>query len=135
MSPKGTQTQSYYATGRRKNAIARVWLVEGEQGIEVNGRQLDAYLQRPNLQMLVEEPLKASQVFDRIRIRALVKGGGMAGQAGAIRLGVARALFKFDEKLHPVLRRGGFLTRDPRKKERKKFGHKGARKSFQYTKR
>lgn len=125
----------FYATGRRKEAVARVRLVQGPKGISVNGRNLEAYLQRANLQVLVEQPLKETQLQDQFQVLANVHGGGPAGQAGAIRLGIARALVAYDEKLRPVLRRGGFLTRDPREKERKKFGRKGARKSFQYTKR
>ena len=130
-----TQTSTLYATGRRKEAVARVWLTPGQKGITVNGRELGQYVKRAVLQVLVEQPLKETQLLDQVQIRANVKGGGLAGQAGAIRLGIARTLVKFDEKLRPLLRRGGYLTRDPREKERKKFGRKGARKSFQYTKR
>ncbi len=126
---------SFYATGRRKNAIARIWLFHGEKGFTINGEEQAHYLKRGNLQMIVEQPLKASQLIDQFRIRAKVAGGGVAGQAGAIRLGIARALVRYDENLRPVMRRGGYLTRDPRKKERKKPGRKGARKRFQYTKR
>lgn len=125
----------FYATGRRKRAVARVWLFHGQKGFTVNGETLDQYLQRANLKMLVEMPLKAAKLEDQFRVRADVLGGGLAGQAGAISLGIARALVKYDEKLRPVMRHDGFLTRDPREKERKKFGHKGARKRFQYTKR
>lgn len=126
---------SLYATGRRKNAIARVWIFPGQQGFEINGRKHSEYLQRPVLEMIVEQPVKASQLSETFRIRAEVCGGGTAGQAAAIRLGVARALVGYDEKLRPALRQAGLMTRDPRKKERKKFGRKGARKRFQYTKR
>ena len=125
----------FYATGRRKEAIARVWIFPGEKGMTVNGASLAGYLKRANLQVLVEQPLKATQMMDQFRIRTKVAGGGLAGQAGAIRLGIARALVRYDEKLKPALRKHGFLTRDPRAKERKKPGRKGARKSFQYTKR
>ena len=93
------------------------------------------YLKRENLHTMVEQPLKVANVQDDFRVRTNVTGGGLTGQAGAIRLGVSRALVLYDEKLRPILRQAGFLTRDPRVKERKKFGHKGARKSFQYTKR
>ena len=93
------------------------------------------YLKRTNLQVLVEQPLRATELLEQFRVRTNVHGGGMAGQAGAIRLGIARALLSYDEKLRPILRQRGFLTRDPRKKERKKFGRKGARRSLQYTKR
>lgn len=129
------ENTKFYATGRRKSAIARIWIVRGEKGFAVNGRNLAEYLKRPNLQALAEEPLKTTKLVDQFRVRAKVHGGGMAGQAGAIRLGVARALIAYDAALRPVLRQGGFLTRDPRVKERKKVGHKGARRSFQYTKR
>ena len=125
----------YYGTGRRKSAVARVWLFQGQKGMTVNGQELGQYLKRANLQMLVEQPLKTTQLFDQFRVRADVSGGGLTGQAGAIQLGIARALLRFDEKLRQVLRRGGFMTRDPREKERKKCGRKGARRSFQYTKR
>ena len=126
---------TFYATGRRKQAIARVWLFAGQKGIVVNGEELGAYLKRDNLKMIVEQPFKLTNLMDQFRVRAEVKGGGSAGQAGAIRLGIARALLSYDSKLRSGLRQGGFLTRDPREKERKKFGRKGARKRFQYTKR
>ena len=125
----------YYATGRRKAAVARVWLFPGQKGILLNGQESAQYLKRGNLQVLVEQPLKLTQLLDQFRVRAKIHGGGVAGQAGAICLGIARALVKYDEKLQPALRQAGFLTRDPREKERKKFGRKGARRSFQYTKR
>ena len=125
----------FYATGRRKEAVARVWLLHGKKGVCINGLKPMDYLKRANLQMIVEQPLKSTELMDQFRVKSTVKGGGLAGQAGALRLGIARALIQFDEKLRPVLRRAGFLTRDPRSKERKKPGRKGARKSFQYTKR
>lgn len=130
-----SDTAAIYATGRRKRAIAKVWLFQGQKGFTVNGVDSAAYLKRDSLQLLVDQPMKATQLGDRFRIRARVQGGGVAGQAGAISLGIARALLQYDEKLRPALRKGGFLTRDSRKKERKKPGHKGARKRFQYTKR
>ena len=126
---------SFYATGRRKEAVARVWIFNGQKGWAINGRHLDKYLTRPELRNIVMQPLRATNHEENFRIRANVQGGGMSGQAGAIRLGIARALVQFDEKLRSPLRQGGFLTRDPREKERKKFGQKGARKNFQYTKR
>ena len=125
----------FYGTGRRKSSVARVWLFAGKQGFTINGRENAEYLRRPNLQMIVEEPLKSTRLLNQFRVRADVRGGGLAGQAGAVRLGISRALLKYDEKLRPSLRQGGFLTRDPREKERKKPGRKGARRSFQYTKR
>lgn len=127
--------KAFRATGRRKSAIARVWLFHGQKGYSVNGRDLISYLSRENLKVLVEQPLTSTRLADQFRVRARVHGGGKAGQAGALQLGIARALLQYDEKLRPELRKGGFLTRDPRKKERKKFGRKGARKRFQYTKR
>lgn len=126
---------SFYATGRRKEAVARVWIFPGQKGFTINGEASMKYLNRANLQMIVEQPLKAVNLLNQVRIRARVQGGGTSGQAGAIRLGIARALSSYNEELHPTLRRGGFVTRDSRKKERKKVGRKGARKSFQYTKR
>lgn len=126
---------SFYATGRRKNAIARVWIFPGQKGITINGQESMEYLKRSNLQMIIEQPLQTAQAKDRFEVRAKVHGGGIAGQAGAIRLGIARALVASDEKWRSSMRQAGFLTRDPRKKERKKTGRKGARKRFQYTKR
>lgn len=124
-----------YATGRRKESIARVWLFPGEKGFTINGQDSAKYLKRANLQMIVEQPLKAAKPKEDVRIRARVEGGGISGQAGAVRLGISRALVKLDERSKPTLRRGGFLTRDPRQKERKKYGQKGARRGFQFTKR
>ena len=101
----------------------------------MNGLDSDKYLRRANLQMLVEQPLKSVNMMGQVRIRARVEGGGVAGQAGAIRLGIARALLKINPDSRSTLRQGGYLTRDPREKERKKPGRKGARRRFQYTKR
>lgn len=126
---------TYYATGRRKEAIARVWLMEGEKGLVVNERSFENYFPREADRVWVQGPLKATNFADRFQVKVHVRGGGPSGQAGALRLGIARALIEFDENLRPVLRKGGFLTRDPRAKERKKYGKKGARRSFQYTKR
>ena len=124
-----------YATGRRKTAIARVWVFPGQKGFVVNGEDSAKYLKRANLQMLVEMPLKSANLLGQVRIRARVQGGGVAGQAGAIQLGIARALVGLNPEMRPVMRKGGFMTRDPREKERKKPGRKGARRSFQFTKR
>lgn len=126
---------TYYATGRRKRSIARVWIVRGGKGFIINGQQPMEYLKRATLNMLVDQPMKSARMASEFGVRAKVHGGGVAGQAGAIQLGIARALVQYDEKLRSILRQGGFLTRDPREKERKKFGRKGARRSFQYTKR
>jgi len=127
--------RTYYATGRRKEAVARVWLVEGEKGLVVNERPLENFFPREAHRVWVREPLKSANFDERFGVRASVAGGGSSGQAGALRLGIARALLKFDENLRPGFRKSGFLTRDPRAKERKKYGRKGARRSFQYTKR
>ena len=125
----------HYATGRRKEAIARVWLEDGQKGLQINDRSFENYFPREADRIRIQEPLKVANFTDRFGVRAIVKGGGPTGQAAAVRLGIARALVKFDENLRPALRKGGLLTRDPRAKERKKYGHKGARRSFQYTKR
>ena len=122
-------------TGRRKAAIAQVSLRPGKGRILVNGRVMTEYFPRLALQNWVREPLIATQALERFDCVARVKGGGIAGQAGALRHGLARALSAMDEALRPVLRKSGFLTRDPRVRERKKYGQKGARKRFQWTKR
>lgn len=127
--------QSYYATGRRKRAVARVWLYQGQKGFTINGREGTEYLGQEFLIRMVRGPLENAKVEDQFRLRVNVLGGGIVGQAGAIQLGVARALVKHNEKLRRAFRSEGWLTRDPREKERKKYGHKGARRSFQYTKR
>jgi len=127
--------QSYYGTGHRKNAIAKVWLMEGEGKITVNDRPLDQYVARPILEMLVRAPLVATDTAGRFNVMARANGGGVSGQAGALRHGIARALLRYDESLRPTLRRLGFLTRDARIKERKKYGRKRARRGFQFSKR
>ncbi len=126
---------TFYATGRRKTAIARVWLTQGSKGVRVNGRNPKDYFGRDDLEDRLEEPFKIAKLEDRFRVRAKVLGGGIAGQADAVQLGIARALLEYDETLRPVFKKIKLLTRDPREKERKKFGQKGARKKFQYTKR
>ena len=126
----------YEAVGRRKAATARVRLFPGGEGtIVVNGRPFDEYFAREVDGLQLREPLKVTAAEDRFNISVKVKGGGVSGQAGAIRLGIARALLKVDPDLRPILRKGGFLTRDARVKERKKPGLKRARKAPQYTKR
>ena len=122
-------------TGRRKSAIARVILKPGTGRILINGRTVEDYFPRLSLQSLVREPLVLTQVATKFDCVARVVGGGLAGQAGAIRLGVARALCVVDETFRPLLRKSNFLTRDARVRERKKYGQKGARKRFQWTKR
>jgi small subunit ribosomal protein S9 len=127
--------QEYYATGHRKNATAKVWLRPGQGEITVNGQSLRDYVRRPTLELIVHSPFHAVERVDQFDVRAQCLGGGIAGQAGALRHGIAKALLKVDESLRPVLRRAGLLTRDPRVKERKKFGRKRARRGFQFTKR
>ncbi len=129
------KSNCFYGTGRRKRAVARVWLTDGAKENSVNNETLEAFFPRETLRMIINQPFEATQLSGRFGIRATVDGGGLSGQAFAVRLGIARALLKFDAALRSVLRKNGFLTRDPREKERKKYGHKGARRSFQYTKR
>lgn len=129
------KTNLYYATGRRKRSIARVWLTDGGKENTVNAQTFEVFFPRETLRMIIQQPFEAAQMTDRFGVRATVVGGGLSGQAGAVRLGIARALVKFDEKLKAILRKNGLMTRDPREKERKKYGHKKARRSFQYTKR
>ncbi|MDH7570423.1 MAG: 30S ribosomal protein S9 [Armatimonadota bacterium] len=125
----------YYATGHRKNATARVWLMSGNGEITVNGRDLGAFVGRRALEMIVRQPLEATESANRFCVVAKTTGGGISGQAGAIRHGIAKAMVLADENLKPTLRRMGFLTRDPRVKERKKYGRKRARRGFQFSKR
>ena len=135
---KPVQKQSgekFYATGRRKSAVARVWLISGGTDFNINGKTLEQYFETEILRLLVRQALETGRALGRYQVVANISGGGIAGQAGALRLGIARALVKTDESLKSLLRKGGFLTRDPREKERKKFGRKGARRRFQYTKR
>ena len=129
---KGTD---YYATGRRKESVARVWLAPGSGHFEVNKRELLAYFRRPTLEMIIRQPFVVTNTLDRYDVKATVKGGGLTGQAGAMVLGISRALVQSDEELRKPLREAGFLTRDPREKERKKYGQPGARKRFQFSKR
>jgi small subunit ribosomal protein S9 len=124
-----------YATGRRKNAVARVYLKPGSGKITVNSRELLDYVKRDTLKMIIEQPLVATGMIDKVDIKAYAQGGGLTGQSGALLLGIARALVKSNEEFKSVLRRGGFLTRDPRMVERKKYGRAGARKRFQFSKR
>ncbi len=130
------EKEFYYGVGRRKTASAQVRLYPtGEGQIIVNGKPMTEYFTRLRDQVHVLEPLQVTGTDNAFTITVVVKGGGIRGQAGAVRHGIARALLKYDEKLRPILRRGGFLTRDPRMKERKKPGLKRARKAPQYTKR
>lgn len=125
----------YYATGRRKEAAARVWIKSGSGRVNINGREITDYFKREVLRMIMQQPLEASETQGTFDIVATVRGGGLSGQAGAIRHGVARALVKADEGLRTKLKKFGYLTRDPRKVERKKYGRPKARKRFQYSKR
>jgi small subunit ribosomal protein S9 len=125
----------YQATGRRKTSVARVILRPGEGKIVVNGRSFDQYFPSDALRTEVQQPLALTEQVGKFDILINACGGGIHGQVGAARLGIARALILFDPELRPRLRQGGFLTRDPRAKERKKYGQKGARKRFQYSKR
>lgn len=125
----------FYATGRRKRAIARVWLMPGEGKITINRREADGYLTRTTNMKVVEQPLVATGTRDSYDVWCTARGGGLSGQAGAIRLGIARALLRIDAEHRGVLKANGYLTRDPRKIERKKYGRKGARARFQFSKR
>ncbi len=125
----------YQGTGRRKNAVARVRLIPGEGKIVVNKRELAEYFGKKTLEMIVQQPFNTTDTVGKYDVIALAHGGGTTGQAGALRLGIARALIKADPSLRPALKRAGFLTRDPRMKERKKYGLKKARKAPQFSKR
>ncbi|MCA0257355.1 MAG: 30S ribosomal protein S9 [Proteobacteria bacterium] len=124
-----------YATGKRKNAVARVWVKAGSGKIIINGKDFSAYFARPVLQMILQQPLVASARSGQFDIIATVVGGGLSGQAGAVRHGISKALTYFEPGLRPVLKKGGFLTRDSRVVERKKYGKAKARRSFQFSKR
>ncbi|MGI6588245.1 MAG: 30S ribosomal protein S9 [Peptococcia bacterium] len=125
----------YYGTGRRKTSVARVRLVPGKGEIIVNQQSLEEYFGKKTLETLVKQPLVLTNTEGRFDVIAKVEGGGFTGQVGAIRLGIARALLKVDREMRPILKRAGFLTRDPRMKERKKYGLQGARRAPQYSKR
>jgi len=125
----------YYGTGRRKTAAARVFLRPGSGTVQVNGRTLDHYFPNEVLKMVIKQPLQLTETVETFDIKVTVEGGGSAGQAGAIRHGISRALLEFNGELRDRLKSAGFLTRDPRKKERKKYGQKGARARFQFSKR
>ena len=124
-----------YATGKRKNSIARVWLKRGDGKISVNGKTLDKYFARPVLQMIVNQPLDVTKSETGYAIKATVKGGGLSGQAGALRHGISHALVNFEPGLRLLLKSKGFLTRDSRVVERKKYGRAKARRSYQFSKR
>ncbi len=124
-----------YATGRRKNAVARVWVKPGAGKITVNGCDQEKYFARPVLRMVISQPIEAVDRVDQFDVVCTVKGGGLSGQAGAVRHGISRALVNYEPGLRRVLKAGGFLTRDSRAVERKKYGRKKARRSFQFSKR
>ena len=126
--------ERYYGTGRRKKAIARVYLMPGKGNITINKRSIDEYLGMETLKTIVRQPLAVTDNVNKFDVLVNVKGGGFTGQAGAIRHGIARALVKADAEYRPTLKAAGFLTRDPRMKERKKYGLKGARRAPQFSK-
>lgn len=126
---------TYDATGSRKSSVARVRLVPGEGKIVINGRELSEYFSLKTLELVVRQPLETTETLDKYDVTANVVGGGIAGQAGAVRHGIARALLKVDGDYRPLLKKAGLLTRDPREKERRKYGLKKARKASQFSKR
>ncbi len=127
--------QRYYATGKRKSAIARVYMKAGNGNIVVNKRNYDEYFTRPSLKMAIKQPFEIAGKKDQFDLYVNVSGGGVAGQAGAVKHGISKALLEYDAELRAVLKKAGFLTRDARIKERKKYGQPGARKRFQFSKR
>ena len=129
------KTARYYGTGRRKKSIARVYLVPGKGDITINKRSIDDYFGLETLKVIVRQPFAATETNEKFDVTVTVKGGGYTGQAGAIRHGIARALLQVDNEYRPALKKAGFLTRDPRMKERKKYGLKAARRAPQFSKR
>jgi len=127
--------QKTYATGRRKTAVARIWLSAGDGQIVINDRPDDDYFSRPTARMVIRQALEEVALLGQYNVDATVRGGGISSQAGAIRHGITRALMKLDGELRPKLKAAGYVTRDPRKKERKKYGQKAARARFQFSKR
>ena len=133
--PKIDANGRAYATGKRKNAIARVWVKPGAGRIMVNGREFETYFARPVLRMIINQPFETAHRKDQYDVMCTVTGGGLSGQAGAVRHGISRALLNYEPELRGVLKAGGFLTRDARVVERKKYGKAKARRSFQFSKR
>ena len=129
------KTERYYGTGRRKKSIARVYLVPGKGDVTINKRSMDEYFGLETLKVIVRQPLTLTETADKFDVIVNVKGGGYTGQAGAIRHGISRALLQADADYRPALKKAGFLTRDPRMKERKKYGLKAARRAPQFSKR
>jgi len=127
--------QRFYATGKRKSAIARVYMKAGSGNIVVNKRNYDEYFDRPSLKMIIKQPFEITGKTDQFDLYINVNGGGVAGQAGAVKHGISKALLEYDAELRGILKKAGFLTRDARIKERKKYGQPGARKRFQFSKR
>jgi small subunit ribosomal protein S9 len=133
--PKIDEFGRAYATGKRKDSVARVWIKAGTGKITVNGREAERYFARPTLRLIINQPFEAVQREGQYDVICSVRGGGLSGQAGAVRHGISRALTYFEPTLRPVLKKGGFLTRDARVVERKKYGRAKARRSFQFSKR
>jgi small subunit ribosomal protein S9 len=130
-----SEATTYCATGRRKSSVARVWVTPGTGQITINKRSFEEYIPTVTLQNSVLEPFQKSKLSNKFDVRVVVKGGGISGQVGAIRLAISRALCDQDEELRPALKEAGLMRRDPRQKERKKYGQPGARKKFQFSKR
>ena len=130
-----SKVKYYYGTGRRKHSVARVRLYPGSGNITINDRKIDEYFGLDTLKLIVRQPLTLTDTVEKLDVVCTVTGGGVTGQAGAIRHGIARALLEFDPSLRPALKKAGFLTRDPRMKERKKYGLKKARRASQFSKR
>jgi len=126
---------AFYSTGRRKHAVARVWVMPGTGKVAINRRELDDYFGRATSKMILRQPLELTDTLGRYDIYVNVAGGGLSGQADAIRLGITRALMKINSSFRPALKKEGYVTRDPRIKERKKYGQRGARARFQFSKR
>ena len=133
--PKKDSLGRSYATGRRKDAVARVWIAPGKGKVNVNKKDLSSYFTRPVLRMLINEPFEVADREKQFDVFCTVSGGGLSGQAGAVRHGISQALTLYEPSLRPVLKKGGFLTRDSRVVERKKYGRRKARRSFQFSKR
>ena len=130
-----SEVTTYCATGRRKSSVARVWVTPGTGQITINKRSFEEYIPTVTLQNSVLEPFQKSKLANKFDVRVVVKGGGISGQVGAIRLAISRSLCDQDEELRPALKEAGLMRRDPRQKERKKYGQPGARKKFQFSKR
>ena len=133
--PKKDEQGRSYATGRRKDAVARVWIKPGKGKITINSRELENYFPRPVLRMVINQPFEVTNREGQFDVICTVSGGGLSGQAGAVRHGISQALTLFEPELRPTLKKGGFLTRDSRVVERKKYGRRKARRSFQFSKR